>query len=205
MLLISADNFPPNISADAVFRVFLGMETNFTLTVIDPGDNFTLNVQGGLPLHSVLEDEEGDSYIFRWNLMELTNEQLMFIANDSRGASSIFSPVVEVCACVNGGVCTQEGLITSNATITLKCMCTEGKSQSPLNYRIFIIMSIVAFSGEFCEEDHNGCSDIQCFEEVECMDVPAPGVGAMCGACPEGYTGDATKCYGMNNSFKNAV
>ena len=29
------------------------------------------------------------------------------------------------------------------------------------------------------------------------MDVPAPGVGAVCGACPHGYTGDASKCYGM--------
>lgn len=29
------------------------------------------------------------------------------------------------------------------------------------------------------------------------MDVPAPGVGAVCGACPLGYTGDAQKCYGQ--------
>ena len=28
------------------------------------------------------------------------------------------------------------------------------------------------------------------------MDVPAPGVGAVCGPCPEGYTGGETKCYG---------
>ena len=37
---------------------------------------------------------------------------------------------------------------------------------------------------------------MQCFEGVECRDVPAPGVGAVCGACPEGYTGDEVKCYG---------
>ena len=28
------------------------------------------------------------------------------------------------------------------------------------------------------------------------MDVPAPGVGAVCGSCPHGYIGDAMKCYG---------
>ena len=28
------------------------------------------------------------------------------------------------------------------------------------------------------------------------MDVPAPGVGAVCGDCPLGYTGDSSKCYG---------
>ncbi len=54
----------------------------------------------------------------------------------------------------------------------------------------------IAFSGTFCEEDRNGCSEIQCFEGVECMDVPAPGVGAVCGDCPPGYTGDSLKCYG---------
>lgn len=60
-----------------------------------------------------------------------------------------------------------------------------------------VMITAIAFSGEFCEEDRNGCSEIQCFEGVECMDVPAPGVGAVCSSCPEGYTGDATKCYGI--------
>ena len=124
----SPANFPPNISAEAVFRVTLGVEANYILMVVDPGDNFTLNVQGGLPSNSFLEEEvEEGEYLFRWTLMALTNEPLVFVANDSRGASSIFSPVVEVCACANGGDCTREGLITSNATITLQCMCTEGE------------------------------------------------------------------------------
>ena len=53
-----------------------------------------------------------------------------------------------------------------------------------------------AFGGRFCEEDINGCSEIECFEGVECFDVPAPGVGAKCGACPLGYSGDGEKCIG---------
>lgn len=126
LFLISTENFPPNISADAVFRVTLGMESTYILTVVDPGDNVTLSVRGGLPVNSVLEKIDEEEYIFIWTLMELTNEPLVFVANDSRGAASTFSPVVEVCACVNGGTCTREGIITSNATITLKCMCTEG-------------------------------------------------------------------------------
>lgn len=126
LFLISTENFPPNISADAVFRVTLGMESTYILTVMDPGDNVTLSVRGGLPVNSVLEKVDEEEYIFIWTLMGLTNEPLVFIANDSRGAASTFSPVVEVCACVNGGACTREGIITSNATITLKCMCTEG-------------------------------------------------------------------------------
>ena len=64
------------------------------------------------------------------------------------------------------------------------------------HYTFISLCSYTAFTGRFCEEDRNGCSEIQCFEGVECFDVPAPGVGAVCGACPQGYAGDAQKCYG---------
>ena len=126
ILVNSTANLPPNISADAVFRVTLGLESSYILTVVDPGDNVTLSLLGGFPVNSLLETLDKVEYIFRWTLMELTNEALVFVANDSRGASSIFSPIVEVCACVNGGACTREGIITSNATITLRCMCPQG-------------------------------------------------------------------------------
>ena len=63
---------------------------------------------------------------------------------------------------------------------------------------VYLIHLFAAYGGEFCEEDLNGCSEIQCFEGVECLDVPAPGVGAMCGVCPEGYTGDGEKCFGKD-------
>ena len=56
--------------------------------------------------------------------------------------------------------------------------------------------SSLAFGGQFCEVDQNGCSEIECFQGVMCFDVPAPGVGAMCGPCPDGLTGDGVKCNG---------
>ena len=60
-----------------------------------------------------------------------------------------------------------------------------------------MVYSFIAFSGYFCDEDKNGCSEIQCFEGVECLDIPAPGVGAVCGSCATGFTGDGLKCYGV--------
>lgn len=56
---------------------------------------------------------------------------------------------------------------------------------------------IVAWEGRFCEEDANGCAETSCYEGVECMDIMAPGVGAMCGPCPMGLEGDGIKCTGM--------
>ena len=46
-------------------------------------------------------------------------------------------------------------------------------------------------------EDADGCQETECFPGVVCMDVPAPGVGALCGACPQGYVGDGGKCLGL--------
>ena len=58
-------------------------------------------------------------------------------------------------------------------------------------------MFAAAYSGAFCEEDVDGCALFACYEGVECVDVPAPGTGASCGSCPQGYTGDGTKCLGI--------
>ncbi len=33
---------------------------------------------------------------------------------------------------------------------------------------------------------------------MECFDVPAPGVGAVCGPCETGFTGDGVKCAGIS-------
>ena len=58
------------------------------------------------------------------------------------------------------------------------------------------IVSHTAWTGQFCEEDIDGCSVVSCFEGVQCTDVQAPGIGATCGPCPTGYTGDGVKCSG---------
>ena len=111
----------------------MGIESSYTLVVNDPGDEFTLTILGGIPPNSVLEEFEEGMYIFRWNLQEVTKTPLKFFANDSRGASSTFVPIVEVCACVNGGNCTREGLLSNNATVVLNCICPEGIISNTVN------------------------------------------------------------------------
>ena len=54
-----------------------------------------------------------------------------------------------------------------------------------------------AYTGRYCEEDRDGCSAVQYYVESSCRDVPAPGVGAECGPCPVGFTGDGSKCLGQ--------
>lgn len=63
-------------------------------------------------------------------------------------------------------------------------------------YIVCYYFSLTAYTGDTCSEDKNGCAEIECFKGVECLDVPAPGVGAMCGSCDTGFTGDGLKCTG---------
>lgn len=45
--------------------------------------------------------------------------------------------------------------------------------------------------------DVDGCADLSCFEGVDCEDIPAPGIGAVCGSCPDGFDGNGMKCNGI--------
>lgn len=127
---ICADNFPPNISAEATLRVNLGEQSVLALSLVDSDDNFTLNIQDGLPDSPILEKISDGEYFFMWTLQQVTNKTLVFIANDTRGAASLFIPTVEICACVNEGVCTLDGLLTSNTTVVMNCLCSEGECHS---------------------------------------------------------------------------
>ncbi|KAK3235406.1 hypothetical protein CYMTET_54387 [Cymbomonas tetramitiformis] len=42
--------------------------------------------------------------------------------------------------------------------------------------------------------DEDGCAEMQCYEDVHCEDVRAPGTGATCGECPTGMVGDGVLC-----------
>ncbi len=61
------------------------------------------------------------------------------------------------------------------------------------------------WEGKFCEADVDGCANFDCFMSVDCVDVPAPGVGAMCGPCPKGYRGDGSKCAGKLHPFYHTL
>ena len=130
--LIYADNFPPNITARSIFRIDLNMESVLYLEVVDTADNFTLSVEGGLPHNSTLESisQSDANFIFRWTLHHVTYDPLIFLAVDSRGASTTFTPTVEICACVNGGICSLDGVLSNNATVVMNCQCTRGMTKS---------------------------------------------------------------------------
>ena len=68
-----------------------------------------------------------------------------------------------------------------------------------------LCMMYSAYSGRFCDEDLDGCTELTCFAGVQCMDVPAPGIRATCGPCPPGYSGDGLNCIGMFTAFSHVL
>ncbi len=121
------DNFPPNITGDSTFRVNLNRPSIYTFTVVDSAHPFTVEVLKELPAGAVLEEEQG-MYTFRWTLDSVTDIQAVaFQAKNSEGAASLLSPRLEVCACVNEGNCTLDGVLnTTVAVIVMNCDCPNG-------------------------------------------------------------------------------
>ena len=42
--------------------------------------------------------------------------------------------------------------------------------------------------------DTQSCTAESCYPGVKCHDIPAPGTGFRCDACPAGFLGDGTIC-----------
>lgn len=114
------------MTGHSTVRVTVGIEFVYNFSVIETkGDNFTVEVAGGLPSNSALSDDGNGNYTFRWLLLEPTTFELTFTATDSKGAASSLNPNVEVCACKNGGNCTTfgQGL---GSTLIMSCDCHQG-------------------------------------------------------------------------------
>lgn len=125
--MIITGNYPPNITnADNVFNVTLGEINTYTFEVED-SDNFTVRIEGGTPRGGILQSNGDRGYTFNWMPEAAPSVALTFIAEDDQGAITIHSPLLQVCACFNGGRCTTEGVLTSSQLIqNLTCICTEG-------------------------------------------------------------------------------
>lgn len=125
--LLFLENYPPNITGEEIFNVTVGMENIYTFQVEDSG-NFTVEIIGGAPENSRLEDNGGGMYMFQWTPSQAPTHALTFLVVDNLDEATMHSPILHVCTCFNGGHCTLEGVPSSNQLIIpLTCLCTEGK------------------------------------------------------------------------------
>ena len=200
--------FPPNITAPETFMATVGKESIYTFTVSSDSENINVVIlhegEETLPSGVQLNNADGDSWTITWTPADNTAAlHLIIVATDLNfeNISSVFKPVVHLCACINGGNCTINGLLNIDYNfMLLNCECPGGWSYTIIMLCIWYTKSFMPFfsgyDGEFCQNDANGCEAITCLEGQQCFDYPAPLTGAEC-TCPEGYVTDSdSKCFG---------
>jgi len=126
-------SFPPNITAPEIFLATVGEESVYIFTVTSDSDNINVMVLHGgedmLPDGVVVNDVDGDSYSITWTADSSTVLNLTIVAIDptKENISSLFNPIVHLCGCENGGVCTTDGLLNTDFSfVILNCDCPEG-------------------------------------------------------------------------------
>jgi hypothetical protein len=55
------------------------------------------------------------------------------------------------------------------------------------------------WEGSVCDTDIQSCQEDSCDPEVTCRDIRAPGLGVVCGDCPQGMTEDGNQCVPMSS------
>ncbi|KAM8738329.1 mucin-like protein [Acanthopagrus schlegelii] len=158
-------NMPPIVTAPSVIRCKVNSTVNIQIDAADPnGDPITYSLLYPRPPGASIGSGDG---LLTWTLLS-TQPVTLTIKLSDRLTSSLFTPVLRVCNCLNGGTC-QYGSISENHQQgkfqVVGCMCPKG------------------FSGKFCGNTDDVCRGKPCFRGVECHLQSKPGQ-FTCGECP---------------------
>ena len=112
----------------------VGEESVYTFTVSSDSQNINVIIlhegEETLPSGVQLNNPDGDSYTITWTPADNTsilNLTIVAVDPNLENVSSIFNPFVQLCACVNGGNCTTDGLLDIYYRfVILYCECPEG-------------------------------------------------------------------------------
>ena len=186
------------VGTDSIYTFSVTGDINMNIIII-------INGQTTLP-PSTTFTSSGNTFTLTWNPVD-TNEEfnVTIIAIAERNVSSMFVPRVQLCGCINGGNCTEAGVLNLEPPfVVLNCDCPAGI----YSYNILCVLyslnhaiPYVAYDGELCQNDADGCATISCLEGQLCMDLPAPMAGAVC-ACPDGYLVIDSKCIGKMHKLQ---
>jgi fibulin 1/2 len=182
-------NFPPKINGDDTILVQPSVPVKYTFTVNDKDsdDMPVVKVVGSQPNGGyLLNIGQHWEYNFIWDVSQSVNISVTFVAYDEHNSTTIFTPQIVICGCINDGNCTYNVPNLLANPLILSCDCLEN-----------------VWSGQFCQYDSNGCNSLQCSPGVDCIDNPAPDYGATCLNCPDGYYDDERKCIDINECYNS--
>uniref|UniRef100_A0A8C4RBG3 Mucin-like protein n=1 Tax=Eptatretus burgeri TaxID=7764 RepID=A0A8C4RBG3_EPTBU len=184
----SQNAFPPNITGKSILqcaiseKVLITYETD-EMDVDSANVTFTLNTTS-------TDINMTASGKLTWNPTSLEPVFAIVLANNGNATSQLALTLI-VCGCKNNGTCDYDKRSSvevgeSNSFfLVASCDCTQG------------------YTGLDCSKDLNPCENNPCFPGVNCIDIPAPSLDFKCGSCPDGLSGNGSKCFDFDECLHN--
>ncbi|XP_028325378.1 fibrillin-1 isoform X3 [Gouania willdenowi] len=158
-------NMPPIVREPTVIYGKVNSRTNTQIIAEDPnGDPIIFSLL--LPRPPQTSIGTGDGFL-SWTPVSTRPVQLTIRVSD-RLTSSVFTPILRVCNCLNGGTCQYDSVAENHLKGKFQvvgCLCTKG------------------FSGRFCGNVTDVCRGRPCYRGVPCHSKPQPDQ-FTCGECP---------------------
>ncbi|KAI0231854.1 hypothetical protein LSAT2_017799 [Lamellibrachia satsuma] len=167
----------------------VGIPIAFVVQVWEDGDLDEVEVRNvsALPVGSTLNSSSG---LFTWTPRNKDVVALCFVAVDKHGSMSAEDTVnIKMCGCSEHGKCLYDqlayGQYRSSAFRLVACQCDIG------------------WTGEFCDDNFDGCADTPCMMGTTCTDVhpvehAQTGKAFFCSMCPKGYEKNYGICVDVN-------
>ncbi|XP_075903434.1 uncharacterized protein LOC142902350 [Nelusetta ayraudi] len=159
-------NSPPAVTEPTVIRCKVNSTISIQFAARDPnGDPVTFSLLYPRPPGASISSGDG---LLTWTLFSLRPLQLTVRVSDE-SSSSLFSPILRVCNCLNGGSCQYDSVVENHLRGRFQvvgCLCPVG------------------FSGKFCGAVADACGGTPCFRGVRCRSTSEPS-GFACGECPD--------------------
>ncbi|XP_044070958.1 mucin-like protein isoform X2 [Siniperca chuatsi] len=159
-------NMPPIVTEPTVIRCKVNSTVNIQIVAQDPnGDPITYSLLYPRPPQASIGS--GDGFL-TWTPVSTQPVQLTVKVSDEL-SSSLFTPILRVCNCFNGGTCQYDSITENHQQGKFQvvgCLCPKG------------------FSGKFCRNTADVCKGEPCFRGVQCQSKSEPGL-FTCGECPD--------------------
>ncbi|XP_052007696.1 mucin-like protein isoform X2 [Xyrauchen texanus] len=157
-------NMPPIVTEPTVIKCNVNATVKVQFKAKDPNrDQITFSLALPRPLRATIGSGDG---VLVWTPQSVQPVILTVQASD-QVSSSMMSPVLQICNCLNGGSCHYNSVVENHL---------QGK------FQIVACLCPPGFSGKFCDNRSDVCKGKPCFPGVECRQEDADSF--TCGQCP---------------------
>ncbi|XP_056252002.1 mucin-like protein [Seriola aureovittata] len=169
-------NMPPIVTEPTVIHGKVNSTVNIQIVAQDPNlDAISYSLLFPRPPRASIGS--GDGYL-TWTPLSTQPVQLTVKVSDKL-TSSLFTPILRVCNCLNGGTCQFDSIAENHQQGKFQvvgCLCPKG------------------FSGKFCGNASDVCLGKPCYRGVKCQSKTEPDQ-FTCGDCPDHIVSNGKQGY----------